>query len=202
MLTNEVPDQSSSGAKPAPTDRRRSRRRYAAAAVIVALVAFTAATARLFVWPASGMPARVDAIVMLDGPGARLHEALALARAHRAAALVISNGSAPAGPQSSGPGYGCAPPIPGVRVICFSPDPSTTQGEAEFAGRLARTYHWHSMVLVTIAPQDSRARLRVERCFSGSVYAVTAPIRRYLWPYELAYEWAATLKALVLQRHC
>jgi hypothetical protein len=40
-------------------------------------------------------------------------------------------------------------------------------GESEFAGRLARKYHWQSMVLVTTTPQDTRARLRVERCFSG-----------------------------------
>jgi len=170
--------------------------------VAVALLGFAAVTARLFVWPVRGMSARVDAIVMLDGPGDRLGTALDLAREHRAGVLVISRGSAFPGPQSSGPGPGCVPPIPGVRVICFSPDPSTTQGEAEFASRLARRYHWHSMVLVSITPQDSRARLRVERCFSGQVYVMTAPMPAYLWPYELAYEWGATVKALFLQRSC
>jgi uncharacterized SAM-binding protein YcdF (DUF218 family) len=99
-------------------------------------------------------------------------------------------------------GGNCAPQIPGVRVICFSPDPATTQGEAEFAGRLARRYHWHSLVLVTTTPQDTRARLRMERCFPGSIYVMTAPLRAYDWPYALAYEWGATIKALVLQRSC
>jgi uncharacterized SAM-binding protein YcdF (DUF218 family) len=87
-------------------------------------------------------------------------------------------------------------------VICFNPSPDTTQGEAEYAARLARQYHWHSIALVTITPQDSRARLRMERCFGGHVYVMPAPIRLRLWPYELAYEWGATIKALTVSRSC
>jgi uncharacterized SAM-binding protein YcdF (DUF218 family) len=111
--------------------------------------------------------------------------------------VVISRGS----PYWAN-GSGCAPHIPGVRVICFSPHPATTRGEAEFTGRLARRYHWRSVVLVTTTPQDTRARLRVGRCFPGSIYVITAPLPAYEWPYALAYEWAATLKALLLQRAC
>jgi hypothetical protein len=48
------------------------------------VVALGVMSARLFVWPAEGMPARVDAIVMLAGPGDRLPVALRLAREHRA----------------------------------------------------------------------------------------------------------------------
>jgi hypothetical protein len=58
------------------------------------------------------------------------------------------------------------------------------------------------VVLVTTTPQDSRARLRVERCFTGPVYVVTASLAWYAWPYEIAYEWVATIKALVFQRSC
>ena len=183
---------------PAVRQRRPGRRwRFLIAGAALALAALGVATARLFVWPPHGMPARVDAIVMLNGPGNRLPTALGLARAHRAPVAVISRGS----PQWV-TGGNCAPQIPGVRVICFSPDPATTQGEAEFAGRLARRYHWHSLVLVTTTPQDTRARLRMERCFPGSIYVMTAPLRAYDWPYALAYEWGATIKALVLQRSC
>jgi hypothetical protein len=87
-------------------------------------------------------------------------------------------------------------------LICFNPSPPTTQGEAEFVGRLARKYHWQSIAVVAITTQDSRARLRVERCFPGRVYVVTAPIRLSTWPYQIAYEWAALVKALVFQRGC
>ena len=89
-----------------------------------------------------------------------------------------------------------------MTLICFNPVPPTTQGEAEFVGQLAKKYHWHSIAIVAITPQDSRARLRVARCFPGQVYVVTAPIRLSTWPYQIAYEWAALLKALVIQRGC
>ncbi|HUY44857.1 MAG TPA: hypothetical protein VMV92_03915 [Streptosporangiaceae bacterium] len=195
MLTNEVPGRS---ADAAPQQRkRRIRRRTLAITALVLVAAFSAGTARLFVCPATGMPARVDAIVMMDGPGYRLHTARGLAWQDRAPVLVVSRGS-----TFYGHGSSCAPPIPQVKVICFDPNPATTQGEAEFAGRLAKQYHWHSIALVTITPQDSRARLRMERCFSGHVYVMTAPMPFYYWPYEIAYEWGATVKALTVNRSC
>jgi hypothetical protein len=92
--------------------------------------------------------------------------------------------------------------VPGETLICFNPVPATTQGEAQFVGRLAEKYHWQSVAVVAITPQVSRARLRVERCFAGQVYVVAAPIQPSAWPYEIAYEWAASVKALVKQRGC
>jgi hypothetical protein len=150
---------------------------------------------RLFVWPAQGMPPHVGAIVMLAGPGDRLDTALRLARAHRAEALVVSRGY-------EGYGSSCPPKIPGLTLICFDPNPPTTQGEAQYVGRLAKRYHWHSIVLVAIRAQDTRARIRVGRCFSGKIYVITAPLPVSQWPYEIAYEWGALFKALVLQRSC
>ena len=121
------------------------------------------------------MPPRVDAIVMLDSPGHPLDVAVRLAAQHRAPFLVVSQGT----PASRDP---CPRQVPGVTLICFNPTPPTTQGEAEFVGRLAKKYHWQSIAVVAITPQDSRARLRVERCFAGQVYVVTAPIRLSTWP--------------------
>ena len=141
------------------------------------------------------MPSRVDAIVMLDSPGHALNVALRLAAQHRAPFLVVSQGT----PASGDP---CPWPVPGVTLICFNPTPPTTQGEAEFIGRLARNYHWQSIAVVAVTPQDSRARLRVERCFPGQVYMVAASIRMATWPYQIAYEWAALIKALLIQRDC
>jgi hypothetical protein len=161
----------------------------------VVLVAFLGATARLFVWPDRGLPPTVDAIVSLDVPYGAVGEAVRLAEQHRAPYLVVSLGR----PQSS---YGCPPPVTGVRLICFNPDPATTRGEAEVVGRLAHRYHWHSIAVVTITPQDTRARLRMERCFTGPVYVRTTPIPGGAWPNQLAYEWGALFKALVLQRSC
>jgi uncharacterized SAM-binding protein YcdF (DUF218 family) len=185
------------GIPPAGANRRRRTWRAAVIALAAVIAVVGAATARLFVWPPRGMPAHVNAIVMLNGQGNRLDTALWLAWNHRASTVVISRGS----PQW-GHGSVCAPQIPGVKVICFVPDPETTQGEAEFAGDLARRYHWHSIALVTTTPQNTRARLRVGRCFSGQVYVVDAALPKYEWPYEIAYEWGATIKALFFQRSC
>ena len=159
------------------------------------VVALLLVTARLFVWPAEGMPARVSAIVMLAGPGDRLPVALQLAREHRAPMLVVSRGWQ---------GYGgpCPRPVPAVQLICFDPNPGNTRGEAEFAGQLAKRYHWRSVVLVTTRAQDTRARIIVQRCFSGSLYVATAPLPVSAWPYQIAYGWGALVKALVVQRNC
>jgi hypothetical protein len=179
-----------------PVPPRRARRwRKALLALVIIVAAFCAATARLFIWPAQGMPAQVSAVVMLDGPGNTLGLAVRLATEHRAPFLVISQGT----PASRDP---CPPQIPGVTLICFNPVPATTQGEAEFVGRLAGKYRWGSIAVVAVTPQATRARLRVERCFPGHVYTVTTPLTRSSWPYQIAYEWAALVKALVVQRGC
>ncbi len=161
----------------------------------VVLIAVIAATARLFVWPDEGMPATVSAIVSLDRPGGTMGAAQRLAEQRRAPFLVISLGT----PES---GYGCPRPVTGVRLICFNPSPGTTQGEAEFVGRLARKYHWRCVALVTITPQASRARLRAGRCFAGPVYVRRPRSRPASWPYQIAYEWGALAKALTVQRAC
>ncbi len=167
------------------------------ALIVLAVVVITisAATARLFIWPDQGMPARVSAIVMLDSPGNSVSAALRLERQHRAPFLVISQGTYLSG-------YGCPPPIPRVKLICFNPSPATTQGEAEFVGRLAQEIslaldcrgHDHPPGLARPAADG--------RCFPGPVYVVTRPVALASWPYEIAYEWGAMIKALVLQRGC
>jgi hypothetical protein len=170
-------------------------RRRVLAAVLALVVVFSLVTARLLVWPAAGMPARVSVIVMLAGPGNRLPAALLLAREHRAPLLVVSRGWQ---------GYGgpCPPVTPGMKLICFDPDPGDTRGEAEFVGKLARQYHWNSVVLVTTRAQDTRARILMGRCFDGPIYVSTASLPWDDWPYQIAYGWGALVKALVLYRGC
>jgi hypothetical protein len=176
---------------------RRHRRLVLLVVLVTLAVLFVLATARLFVWPARGAPAHADAVVMFNGYGDRWGRALALGAAHVAPNLVLS-----VGPDYRSRYDPCAKPIPDVRMTCFVPSPSTTQGEAEFVGRLAAANHWRSIILVTTRPQATRARLRMERCFNGRVYVATVGIRARDWPYTLAYEWGAMLKAEVLQRGC
>ena len=149
----------------------------------------------LFVWPPLGAPPRVDAIVLLQGNGDRAQAAVQLAEERRAPFLVVSRGR---------DGYGgpCLPPMAGVKVICFIPDPADTRGEAEFVGHLAHEYHWHSVILVTVRAQSRRAHLLTERCFSGSIYASSVSLPLSEWPNEIAYEWGALIKSLVVKRSC
>jgi uncharacterized SAM-binding protein YcdF (DUF218 family) len=185
----------STGQSPSRQPRLNRRWRIVVIGVVVVVLGFVAVTARLFVWPTQGTPARVSAIVMLAGPGDRLPVALRLAREHRAPVLVVSTGWQ---------GYGgpCPAAPSGVRLICFEPNPGDTRGEAEYVGRMAKRDHWTSVVLVATPPQAMRAWILVGRCFAGSVYVVTAPLPPGSWPYQIAYGWGALIKALAIKRSC
>ena len=185
------------GRQAVPAGWRRLPRRVRIVLNIAAalIVVFAAMTARLLVWPTEGVPTQVSAIVMLAGPGVRLPVALQLADERRASVLVISQGH-------DGYGSPCPPKPPGVQLICFDPNPATTRGEAEYIGRLAKRYHWTSVVVVTSRPQATRARMLVERCFTGAVYSATGPLPLRSWPYEVVYGWAALAKELFADRTC
>jgi hypothetical protein len=187
------------GALPAPGGWWQRRRRIVVLVAVVMGAGFLAATGLLLVWPQQGAPARVDAIVMLNGPGDRLGTALNLGWQHRAPVLVISRGS-----RYWGHGSVCAPKMPGVRVICFDPSPATTQGEAQFIGRLAATYQWKTVALVTITPQITPGRIWLGRCLPPGtrVYAVAAPLRAAAWPPMAAYEWGSIINAELFHRSC
>jgi hypothetical protein len=182
-------------ARPATRSRRRRKSLQLAAAAVIAALAV--ATGFLFVWPPSGAPAHVDAIVLLDGTGSRSPVAGRLAAEHRARYLVISTSTPLADGSSS-----CRPPVPGVRIICFNPSPSTTQGEAEYVSALARRHRWRSVALVSTAPQNLRARIRFERCTSARIYVVDAPLALASWPLEIVYNWLSTVKAVLVNRSC
>ena len=180
-----------------PSGRRRlprwCRRVLAVGSVLV--LVFVVLTSLVLVWPPQGTPAKVSAIVMLAGPGNRLPATLRLAAEHRADVLVVSQGY-------DGYGSPCPPRPPGLTLICFDPNPPNTRGEAEYLGRLAKRYHWTSVVLVVTRPQATRARILAERCFSGPVYVSTAPLSLRSWPYQIVYGWGALAKALVVHRSC
>jgi hypothetical protein len=196
-------DAGSVGNRMDASDRRPGKqgllgpRRWKPLAVVAAtvIVAFAAITARVLVWPSQeSAPAKVDAIVMLAGPGNRMALALKLASEHRAPVLVVSRGWK----------WGPCPTDPpsGVTVTCFVPNPATTRGEVEYAARLAKRNGWHSMLIVAIRPQAVRARLLMSRCFAGQTYVATAPITWYSWPYQIAYGWGALAKALLVHTSC
>ncbi|MCL9758321.1 YdcF family protein [Frankia sp. AiPa1] len=137
----------------------------------------------------------MDAIVVLGGVDGGLQKALRLSHEGYASTLVVSTPSSRSCPPAERAGTN-------VRVICFRPDPFTTQGEGREVGQLAERYHWRSVIVTARRTQATRARLRVDRCFDGEVRmtAPSMPLRSL--PYNIAYEWGALIKALVLQPSC
>lgn len=173
------------------------RRRSWITILILAIVAgFVAVTARLFVWPSSGMPGRVDAIVVIGGLGDRVDYGTKLAREDKASYLVLSRGLGWLPPGM------CTGQVGSAKVICFRPDPHTTQGEAEATARLAKRHGWRSIALVTTRDQAWRARLWFGRCFTGQIYSALSPLPWYRVPPAIPYEWGATIKAKLLTRSC
>ncbi len=162
---------------------------------LVAVLLFGVATVRLFILPATNAPAKVDAIVMLDGnmTHERRDRAIELARVGYAPVLVVSTPHGKKCPVNA---------VPTVRVICFDPEPVTTQGEARGTAELASRYGWKTILVVASRQQDTRARIRFERCYNDRVLVDVVTPRLRDWPYLIAYEWGALGKAMILQRGC
>jgi len=169
------------------------RHRFLVGTITLLVSGFLVATALLFVWPATNAPQRVNAIVVLGGSGPRWQKGLALAREGYARILVLSDH----------PEAPCPRSWRNVRVICINPSPASTRGEAREVSRMAAQSHWNRLLVVTSIPQTTRARFRFDRCYHGAIlFDPVIPGGMGEWLYNLAYEWAALAKALVLQRGC
>ena len=167
----------------------------------VAVAAFVAGTLRLVFFPAEDDPGRADAVVVLSGSkGERLDGGLALMRRGVAPVLVISGGLDPRQPTANKLCH--AGKGDGFRVVCFSPDPDSTRGEAEEVGRVATEHGWRHILVVTSRFHVTRARMLFERCVNGDVGAVGVD---YPWtsiPLAVAGEWFKEVRALTVARGC
>ncbi len=174
---------------------RSVRRRWLNIVVAVLVVAAALIEIRLYVVPASDGARPADAVVVLGGQAyqARLRTADAMLKTYPGSVVVVSIPG----------GIACPAQPPGASaILCFSPNPSTTQGEARTAAKLATKYGWKSIEVVTTADQIWRARLRFSRCWSGNISMVRSDSSIYLRLRAVPYETAATIKAETLQRGC
>jgi hypothetical protein len=177
-------------------DEPRRARRLVLVPVVLLLAAFVALSCALFVWPAADRPKHVGIVLSLNGRNENLREqrALALVREGYAPVLLFSEGNYPQVP---------CPTVPRVLVVCFLPRPARTVGEIEFAARYAAHYGWHSIMVVPGRTQATRARLLMARCFKGHTVVVPAAAPPFFdLLAQVAYEWGALTKALVLQPGC
>jgi len=163
--------------------------------VLVLIVAFMAATLRLFVFPKTDSLTKADAIIMFDGIGGRKYTTYWLADHNYAPVVAVST-------QDLAYCERTLPTISGVQLFCFKPDPATTRGEAEATERLATQHGWNKVIVVVGRAQETRARIRVDRCYSGDLEVAGVSPGRHNWPKTIVYEWGALLKAVAFQRSC
>lgn len=163
------------------------------------VAAFVAASLRLFVWPPQDPVARADAVVVLSGSRVeRLPRGLAVLRRTGTPTLVISGGYDRRWRQARRLCTG----RPRLRVLCFTPDPNSTRGEAEEVARIAARRGWRSVIVVSSTYHVVRARLLFRRCFRGRIAVVGAHPRLLRWIEGVPSEWTKLAVQLTFERGC
>lgn len=165
--------------------------------VVVLLVAWVVATFFLIEAPAVDQPQQSDAVVVL-APAVitgRLDYATKLVSEGYGPVLVIST---PDGMGGNPPADICGANRP-YRIICFEPEPATTQGEARAIQRLSDENGWQHITVVTDDSHVSRARTLIARCYTREldVVAVGPNLSPINWAYRFLYESAAFAKVAV-----
>ena len=150
------------GPRPTWSPRRCVLLRWLIASIGLVVVVFVIVSSLLFVWPATNQPRHVDAILSLNGENEAAWESLSISLAERgyAPVLLFSQGNSHTTP---------CPRVPRVSVVCFSAYPGRTVGEVKFAARDARRHGRRSFLVVPGRAQVTRARLLMNRCYSGHV---------------------------------
>jgi hypothetical protein len=159
-------------------------------------VVFVAATLVLFVYPATDLPTHVNGILSFNGGDEQAREALAVSLAEKGYAPVLLFS------QGSRANDTACPKVPRVSVVCFVDVTNNTRGEARWAGQYAEAHHWHSLLIVPGRVQATRARLMVERCFSGQVVVVPATVPLRALPRDIVHEWGGLLAEVFIYRGC
>lgn len=179
------------------TTAGRARRAAPLGALAVAGL-LSAATARLFLCPPlPAPPPRADAVVVLSGDvGDRLPRAQRLMRDGVAPVLVVSNGRREQG--------GFCDSSPGYQVLCPTPHPLSTGGEAVGLGRLASERGWRRLAVVTTRYHVTRAGLMMRRCTTAKVTMVASSLNAgaAVLARQIVREWGGLVRALTIRRGC
>jgi uncharacterized SAM-binding protein YcdF (DUF218 family) len=182
-----------------PRWRRRIRRSLVSFCVL--LIVSAIAGVPVYVRPQVDQLRHADAILVLGGDVYdRYPFGLGLGVEGWAPIVVISN---PHGSRDEWLSNFCATPHPPLTLQCFVPDPPTTKGEARELRRLAASYGWRTVIVVTYRPHISRARFILQQCFDGDLIMVASPtnISVAKWAFQYVYQTAGYITAL-LQPGC
>ena len=146
-----------SGTRPDTRSGTRRRALIATASAAGVLVAALAAWGTFLLWPRWDGPAQADAVVMLAGADDGRHAyAAELIEAGYAGTVLVSNPGGNTETVARRLCTGTTRPS-GAEVVCFSPDPRTTWGEAEAVSAVAELRGWERLVVVTNRPHALRA---------------------------------------------
>jgi hypothetical protein len=95
------------------------------------------------------------------------------------------------------------------KIVCFEPDPFTTQGEARALQSLSEEYGWKTADVLTAQFHVTRARVILQRCYKGDLgmiayrqelpLLVLPDLGRSSWAYHYMYETAAFVKVALNQ---
>ncbi len=89
-----------------------------------------------------------------------------------------------------------------VRILCFTANPASTRGEAEFIGRLAKERGLSTIDVVTSQFHVFRARIVIARCYHGRLQMVGASQPAWKLPWYAVNETAKLAYQLVVARSC
>lgn len=159
--------------------------------------------------PATVDPDRTDpadAVVLFAGASERLPAALELMAAGKAPVLVLPNGDRPGWSEANRLCQEGGTDAAGNRfeVLCPTPDPITTRGEARAIGKVAAEREWESVIAVTSSYHIARAELVLSRCFPGRIQAVgvAKEMSRSRWLRLARHEVAGHLAYRLVFRSC
>ena len=139
------------------------------AVAFTAVIAVMVVAVRPFVWPTDDAPFPDGPIVVLGGgAGERLAAGLAIRREDRDRPLIVS---ASAIDDWRDTGGRCTP----EEVVCLTPEPVNTFGEAVTVSRLVDEQGWGHITVVTSDFHVTRTRWLFDRCVGVPVRVVGAP---------------------------
>lgn len=150
----------------------------------------------LIIWhPRLDEPRPVDAVVVLGLPKERLATGIELIEAGYSDVLVVSSPH-PVNDAARVPSI-CRNEDSNYEVICFTPQPFTTEGEALTLAQLAAEHGWNEVIVVTYQSHSARARYYFERCASevDTYFVANDRERSFLrWANRMLYETGGWLK--------
>lgn len=163
---------------------RKSTVLFAAGILVTLFLAWLIAAFHLFYNVDTTAPKQADAVVMLGGASKeRLLDAMILRADLKAPYLVISNTRTPGNASADDYCETHSNKVIYPDVICFTPEPMDTRGEAASLGQLAAEYHWDSVSIVTSKYHLARAGHLMDQCVNSEVTMVPSEPQLSIWQW-------------------